>query len=277
MRYPEDYSGAKSDQHLVELWLSGRPASTVKVYRPVAESLLEFLAPDCLQMATVADLVRWAESLEGKPNTLSRKVSTVKSLLSYAHKTGYTVFNVGAALLRPKTPNMLHERIVDETTIHDMMTAASEGRDKTMVRFLYASGARNSELCKLRWKDIRGRRVTLQGKGSKNRTTLLPQSIIDELLALRPETAADSDSVFLTTKGNAMSPWACWYIIKQISEVVSQGLTPHWFRHAHASHTLDNGAPIHLVQRSLGHENVATTSRYLHANPNDGASNFLNI
>lgn len=277
MRYPEDYSGAKSDQHLVELWLSGRPASTQRVYRPVAEEFLAALDPECLQQATVADAIQWAENLQGKPTTISRKVSTVKSLLSFAHMTGYTVFNVGRALRCPKTPNKLHERIVDEPTVQELIQAASGGRDRAMVVFLYASGARNSELCKLRWMDIRGRRVTLQGKGAKNRTVLLPQAVIDELMALRPAGSEDADTVFRTSRGNPMTEWACWYIIRQIADEAAHQLSPHYLRHAHASHTLDNGAPIHLVQRSLGHENVATTSRYLHANPNDGASNYLNL
>lgn len=55
------------------------------------------------------------------------------------------------------------------------------------------------------------------------------------------------------------------------------GNPPHFFRHAHASHALDNGAPIHVVQQSLGHANVATTSRYLHVRPNQGASQFLSV
>jgi len=277
MRYPEDYSGATSDQHLVRLWLSGRPSSTVRAYNPVAQELIAFLAPECLQQATVADLVRWVEGLEGQATTLARKVSTAKSLLSFAHRTGYTVFNVGRALRCPKTPSKLHERIVDEPTIKAMIEAAQTKRDRALVLFLYASGARNSEVCKLRWIDVVGLRVTLHGKGSKNRTILLPKAIIDTLKALRPEGADSRDPVFYSCHGNPLTPRACRHIITRIAHVAGCYLSPHWFRHAHASHSLDAGVPIHLLQQCLGHENVSTTSKYLHAKPNDGASLYLSF
>jgi integrase/recombinase XerD len=66
-------------------------------------------------------------------------------------------------------------------------------------------------------------------------------------------------------------------VIGKAADEAALEMSPHWLRHSHASHALDNGAPIHLVQQGLGHENVSTTSLYLHARPNDGASRFLEI
>ncbi len=276
MRWPENYSGATSDQHLIELWLSGRSEHTQRYYRRTAEEFLVFVGKP-LQEVMVADAVRWAESLEGQPGTIACYVAVAKSLLSFAHKTGYTVFNVGSALRCPKVPNKLHERIVDEPAVQDMVKAAGQGRDRVMVRFLYASGARNSELCSLRWIDIKGCRVTLQGKGSKNRTIVMPKTVIDEVLALRPRTADDRDPVFWTRRGNPMNPAAVRFIVAQVAEEACQPVTPHTIRHAHASHSLNRGATLSLIQYCLGHANVATTSRYLHANPNEGSSQFLQM
>ena len=276
MRWPENYSGATSDQHLIELWLSGRSEHTQRYYRRTAEEFLVFVGKP-LQEVMVADAVRWVERLSGKPGTVACYMAASKSLFSYAHKTGYTVFNVGLPLRCPRVPDKLHERIVDEDAVQDMVQAATNKRDHAMVRFLYASGARNSELCGLRWIDLKGCRATLHGKGGKTRTVLLPKPVADEILGLRPIKAQDHDPIFWTRRGNPMNPAALRFIVAQVAEEAVQEMSPHWFRHAHASHALDRGAPIHLVKEGLGHANVATTSRYLHARPNEGASQFLNV
>lgn len=273
---PENHSGAQTDPQLVDLWLSGRPASTQSVYRPVAQDFLAFIKKG-LQETTVADAVRWAELVPGSEATRFRKISTIKSLLSYAHRTGYTLFNVGLILQCPRARQKLHERILDVPAVHQVIGAAQEGRDQILVRFLYASGARITEACRLRFSDIRGRRVTLDGKGRKNRTILLPEAIVQELLSLRWSKDADDSHVFKSVRGRALLPRNARQIVGWAADDVGLRMSPHWLRHSHASHALDNGAPIHLVQQGLGHQNVATTSAYLHARPNDGASRFLEI
>lgn len=273
---PENHSGAETDEQLIGLWLSGRPESTQSVYRPVVGEFLGFIGKG-LQEATVADLARWAEALPGSDATRSRKVSTVKSLLGYAHRTGYTLFNVGLPIQCPRPLNKLHEKILEPTSIHEIIRSAEAGRNQALTRFLYASGARVSEACGLQFADIRGNRVTLQGKGRKTRTVIIPMEIADELRALRQKGDTDQSPVFKSFRGRPLLPRNARQLINKAADEAGYEISPHWFRHAHASHALDNGAPIHLVQQGLGHTNVATTSRYLHARPNDGASRFLEI
>ena len=281
--FNEDYSGATNDDHLVELWLANRPKSTTRLYRREGRKLIEHLGETGLREATVADLVGFVKALKGSPATQVKTVRVTKSLLSFAHRTGYTVFNIGKVIKVPAIPDKLHERILDEEGVATISQTASEKgrytvRNHTLVRFFYASGARISEVSKLSFKDIRAQHVTFHGKGSRTRTVLIPETIANELRALRLPDDTDDSAVFKSFRGRRLLPRSLRWIIAQITkEAGHDKASPHWFRHAHASHALDNGAPVHLVQQSLGHQNVATTSRYLHAKPNAGASEFLTL
>jgi len=278
MRLPEDYSGATSDDHLVGLWLSGRPETTQRVYRIDANHFLAYLDEKGLQIqeATAADLLAWAEGLDGKPASRARRVSSIKSLLSFAWRTGYTVFNVGKVLRVPRQPSKLHERILEPQDVKDVINEADEGRNRTLVRLLYISGCRVSESVKLNWADLGPNRITFEGKGARTRTVMVPPSFIEELRALRWSTDENTSPVFKSVRKRRLSVQMARVIVKAAaSETSDRPVTPHWFRHAHASHALDRGAPIHLVQQGLGHANVSTTSTYLHARPTDGSANYL--
>ena len=273
---PENHSGAYTDDQLVNLWLSGRPTSTQTVYRPVVVEFLKALNKG-LQEATVADVVAWIESLTGSPATKCRKVSTIKSLLSYAHRTGYNVFNVGLCLRVQRPTSDLHERIIEAEQVPLILDEAAAGRDRILLKFLYASGARISEACSIRFADLRGSRVTLQGKGQKTRTVLIPEAVAQELRSLRWASDTEQSPIFKSYRGRALNVRNARILVSQAAHEAGVEMSPHWFRHAHASHALDNGAPIHLVSQCLGHQNVATTSKYLHARPTDGASRYLSI
>jgi integrase/recombinase XerD len=273
---PENFSGATSDEHLVELWLHGRPESSKKVYEPTAMHLLHELQSG-LQGATVAEVIQWANSLVGAPATIAKKISSIKSLLSFAHRTGYTLFNVGLPLRCPQVPNKLHERIVEEADVHSVIKATRTGRDRVLVRFLYASGARISEVVRLRHMDVVGNRVTLQGKGNKVRTVWVPTTISDDLRSLRMNNEADDAPVFKSYRGRPLDERNARQVVGQSADEAGLKMTPHYFRHAHASHALDNGCAIHTLAENLGHANVATTSRYLHARPESGSSTYLKL
>ena len=116
------------------------------------------------------------------------------------------------------------------------------------------------------------------GKGGKTRVVLLSRTTWRALAALRGGAGTD-DPVFWSRKSGALDPSAVHRVVKAAAE--RAGLDPavsaHWLRHAHASHALDRGAPIHLVQATLGHASVATTGRYLHARPSESSSKYLAV
>lgn len=108
---------------------------------------------------------------------------------------------------------------------------------------------------------------------------LLPSGIWREVLGLR--CAADTDApVFPSRKKQGhLSEVQVWRIVRAAARRagIEDAVSPHWLRHAHASHALDRGAPPHLVQATLGHASLATTSRYAHARPSDSSARYLAV
>ena len=122
-------------------------------------------------------------------------------------------------------------------------------------------------------------RITVLGKGSVTRSIRIPASVWRLVIGLKPADMDVGDAVFRSRKKKAggLQPLAVLRIVRAAAQRagIEAAVSPHWLRHAHASHALDRGAPIHLVQATLGHASINTTGRYLHARPNDSSSRFL--
>jgi integrase/recombinase XerD len=139
-----------------------------------------------------------------------------------------------------------------------------------------------SELVALRWRDLQPRdhgegQVTVSGKGGKTRAVLLPAAVWRDLQALRA--AATNGPVFGSRKGGPLTARQVQRLVDAAARRAGlrAGVSPHWLRHAHATHALERGAPIHIVQATLGHASVATTGRYLHARPTDSSARYLAV
>jgi len=237
-----------------------------------------------LGWVTLGDVQGYVTVLEQgslKPASQNRAITAVKSLLSFGQEIGYFPFNVGAAVkLRPNRDS-LAQRILEESAVVKLIDAASKGRDRMLLKLLYVSGVRVGELCGLKWCDTlprqEGGQITVFGKGGKTRTILLKPKPWGQLLALRGE-AGVLDPIFRSRKGgghlDASQVRRIVYAAAKKAGLEEQ-VSPHWMRHAHASHALDRGSPIHLVQATLGHASVSTTGRYLHARPTESSSFYL--
>jgi len=272
------------DARIVDLWLSLK--ASLHTRRAYAAELARFLGfvSKPLARVTLSDLQAWREHLgQGslKPASINRALTAVKSLLAFAQETGYLPFNVGAAVKLHPHRDPLAQRILEESQVARLIDAAPEGRNRVLLKLLYASGVRVSEVCGLKWADTlarqEGGQITVYGKGGKTRTVLLKPKVWQQLLAIRGEAKA-VDPVFRSRKGGGALD------VSQVRRIVyvaarkaglEQKVSPHWMRHAHASHALDRRAPIHLVQATLGHASVATTGRYLHARPTESSGLYL--
>ena len=114
------------------------------------------------------------------------------------------------------------------------------------------------------------------GKGAKERETLVPSSLTADVLALCGDRPAEA-ALFVTASGRRLGPRGVNHLIKGVAKRahVTSKVSPHWLRHAHASHALSRGASVAVVAKTLGHENVATTSIYLHAMPGEASGDSL--
>ena len=275
---------ADSDTQLLEIWLHGRSRHTQRAYRADVEHFLAWARKPFLQV-TLADLQQFADSLsELAPASRYRTLSAIKSLLAFAHRTGYLPYDVGRALRLPAVRSRLAERILPEADLHRILSLEANPRNRAILTLLYASGMRVSELCGLCWRDLQpnsdGGQVTVLGKGGVTRAVKIPASVWKLVSGLRDANAEPGDPVFRSRKkgnGGVLRPLAVLQVVRQAAARagIELPVSPHWFRHAHASHALDRGAPIHLVQTTLGHASITTTGRYLHARPNDSSSRFL--
>lgn len=103
----------------------------------------------------------------------------------------------------------------------------------------------------------------------------MPEKVWRSLLAMRGESGKDAP-VFVSGKGGHLDPSQVFRIVRSAGARAGiENVSPHWLRHSHASHAMDRGVPLHVVQASLGHSNPATTGRYLHARPGDGSGRYL--
>jgi integrase/recombinase XerD len=269
---------ASTDAQLCGLWLHGRPQTTRRAYLHYADDFARFCGAP-LQAVTVGHVQGYADDLAGRglaAGTQASGLTAVKSLLSFAHRIGYTAFNVGAVVQLPPRKDTLAERIVPAATVRLVVDGEPNPRNRLLLRLLYLSGCRVSELCGLRWRDLQARedsgQVTVYGKGGKTRAIPLPADLWRDLQAVR---GGDDGPVF-AGRGGALTASGAWRVVKAAGKRAGvPGLSPHWMRHALASHALDNGAPIHVVRDTLGHASAATTSRYLHARPGDSASLYV--
>jgi site-specific recombinase XerD len=271
------------DSRLVDLWLALKASGhTRRAYASDIRRFLEFVRKPLIRV-TLSDLQEWAGHLgQGslKPATRNRSLTAIKSLLTFAQETGYLPFNVGAAIKLQPLRDSLAQRILEESEVAKLIEAAPAGRDRVLLKLLYATGARVGELSGLTWADIQERReagqLTLFGKGGKTRTILLKPKVWDALRSLRAD-SGPNDAVFRSRKGGALDPSQVRRIVYRAAAKagLERKISPHWMRHAHASHALDRHAPIHLVQSTLGHASVSTTGRYLHARPTESSSLYL--
>ena len=197
------------------------------------------------------------------------------------HETGLIALNPAKLLKVPKAKEQLAQRILTQEQVVRMIALETTPRDHAMMRLMYATGLRVSEVVALTWSDIVARdngagQATVYGKGGKTRYILIPASIMDELRGLDSQEGA----VFKSRKDKtAMDVRQATRIVTQAADRagIDKNVSAHWLRHANASHALDNGATIAVVQSSLGHASLVTTSKYTHAKPSDGTANYINI
>jgi integrase/recombinase XerD len=280
----EDVSGAESDFELIELWLRLHPnPRTQKIYQHGIEQFMSFVAEisETLRTLKLRHLLEWRYSLDDwdyAPRTVRLRMSVVRSLLSFGQKTGYLQFNVGAALKLPPIEPDLTARILSVDEVRSLIKTATfrEGR---LLRFLYFSGARISETCGLRYRNVRwdddGAVVELFGKGGKTRYVRLAE---DRARCLGRNGAPDA-FVFGTRTGKPLHVTEAVNMVRRAAKRagIAKNVAPHWLRHSHVTHALDAGAPIQLVQQTVGHASMATTGMYAHVSQKESSGNHLSL
>ncbi len=270
---------AHTTQEAIDLWLYGKSKNTRSTYHREINQFLAFTGKEVGQW-TVNDIQSYGLYLDGqrlKRATVNKKILAIKSLLSYCHKLGLIPVNPGGAVPVKPLKNSLAERILTEYEVMEMIYSTSHAIERSLLKLLYATGCRVSEALNLKWSDSRDRgeavQLTIFGKGDKTRHVLIKKELWNEV---KLSTNRRGEYIFSTRTGKPYDRARVHRIIKKAGKRVGlPGVSAHWFRHSHASHSLDRGCPISTLQSSLGHRSIETTQRYLHSRPEDGSSLHL--
>ena len=277
-------SQADNDQDLIKLWVHGKSIHTQRYYISDVERFFEFIQKP-LRMVILKDLQDYADHIDQQDlvdGSKRRVLSSVKSLFAFAHKLGYLQFDISRPLILPTPKDTLAERILSHDEVKRIIEAENHPRNKLILKTLFITGIRVSELCSICWKDLQertdGGQMTVYGKGNKTRILLVPEPLWSNLMDYRGG-AADDFFVFRgRNKNTKMHPTTSLRIVKKAARKagIKKNVSNHYFRHAHASISAET-APLHVVQQSLGHSSIQTTSRYLHVKPDDCSSKYLEL
>jgi len=274
------------DRFADSLWLNdGLARNTIESYRRDLHQFacwLEDSKRASLLTAGAADLHRhlaWqVETRHAKPRSTSRLVSSLKRFFQFAVREGLRVDDPAAGLDSPKLPRSLPTSLSEaevEALLEAPGLATPQGvRDRAMLEVLYASGLRVSELVGL--KTVQANLdmgiVRVLGKGSKERLTPLGEEAIAWIQRYqrqaRPELLRGrrSEALFVTARGGPMTRQGFWKIVQRHARTagIPRAISPHTLRHAFATHLINHGADLRVVQLLLGHADISTTQIYTH-------------
>ncbi|PNK05562.1 integrase [Cylindrospermopsis raciborskii S10] len=210
-------------------------------------------------------------------NTINTYTNIIKSFFTFLRDESVLPTNITHRVKSPKPVSALRERILTRAEIDAMITLETNTRNRLILQLLFFCGLRVSELTILLWADIKDNGSTayvhITGKGNKQRTLIIPPLL---WASLKSHKTTNESPLFKSRKGGKnLTQKAVWDIVRTASQRIGISASPHWLRHTHASLALHNGADINQVSTSLGHSSVATTTKYLHARPNDCSSLYL--
>ncbi|MDD2929509.1 MAG: site-specific tyrosine recombinase XerD [Sideroxydans sp.] len=274
------------DEFSDALWLEdGLSRNTLESYRRDLNKFSLWLAAQrgCgLLAATHADIQGFLAYLVSKQKaratSTSRAISSLKRLFRYLLRQNRISVDPTLQIATPKLPRSLPKSLTEED-VELLLNAPDVDtplgmRDRTMLEVLYATGLRVSELVNLNVAQISlDMGVTrVMGKGSKERLVPLGEESLDwvrrYLSEARPVLLSGkvSDALFVTQRAEAMTRQMFWYLIKKHAQQggLHKPLSPHTLRHAFATHLLNHGADLRVVQMLLGHSDISTTQIYTH-------------
>ena len=292
---PAQFARVDGDEHLIQMWLQkarSKSKHTESAYRRAYLKFAEFTGYAPLNSITLNDMQDYVEHLQNmvKPDgtpysadSIRTWMADLKALLSYGQRLGYLPFNVGAAVETPAGKDTLAERILSEEQVIRIITGERNPRNNALLRVLYSSGARVSEICGLTWADVRTENgayiLTLFGKGNKTRYAGISTDTGKAMMTLKAIGAKGTDPVFRSNKGGPLTRQQVQRIVRAAGERAGMdgNVSPHWMRHSHGSHADRRGCSMRIIGAQMGHSSPAVTMRYIHPSPGESSSTFLPI
>ena len=266
------------------VWMErGLSANTLAAYRADLVALSRWLASQgiVMQDTSRADLlgfIAWRVECGARPRSTARQLSSFRRFFRHLLREGVIRDDPTAQIAMPKIgrslPKSLTEEEVESLLNAPLVSDPLGSRDRTMLEVLYATGLRVSELVSLKYSQLNMNQgvIRIVGKGDRERMIPLGEEAVrwlkEFLGSARNEILLDrtTDYLFPTRRGDRMTRQAFWHIIKRYARksAIDKELSPHTLRHAFATHLLNHGADLRVVQMLLGHSDLSTTQIYTH-------------
>ncbi|MAR99801.1 MAG: site-specific tyrosine recombinase XerD [Nitrosomonadales bacterium] len=273
-----------TDEFLDNLWLEdGLSKNTLNSYRfdlDLFSSWIEKKLEKNFLEISQSDIQEYLafKFPTSKSRSISRLLATLRRFYKYLLRENKISIDPTLEIQSPKIPKSLPKSLSEED-IESLLSApnleTSSGlRDKAMLELLYACGLRVSELVNILLTELSLTEgvVRITGKGNKTRLVPMGEEAVDWIKKYINESRKNilkkqsSKYLFITIRGKAMTRQAFWYLVKRYSILVkiNKPLSPHILRHAFATHLINHGADLRVVQMLLGHSDISTTQIYTH-------------
>ena len=272
------------ERFLDAIWMErGLSENTLGAYRADLVALSRRLGDRQVDLvkagrADILDYISWRVDGGAKPRSTARQLSSFRRFFRYLVREGVIGDDPTAQIAMPKIGRALPQSLTEEE-VESLLGAPNVSeplghRDRTMLELLYATGVRVSELINLKLAQLNLNQGVLRIIGKGDRERLIPlgdeaQEWLKEFIdGPRVEILLErqTDYLFPTRRGDRMTRQAFWHIIKRYGKKagIQKHLSPHTVRHAFATHLLNNGADLRVVQLLLGHSDLSTTQIYTH-------------
>lgn len=279
----EVLDNSQLDTFIDHLWLEdGLSKNTLDSYRTDLTQFSTWLVSQKIQLidANQANIQQYlaVKFPHSKPRSIGRLIASLRRYYRYCLRENLIKVDPTLQLESPKLPRSLPKSL-NEQEVEDLLNAPDTNqpiglRDRAMLELLYASGLRVSELVTVNVNEVSTQDgvVRVTGKGSKTRLVPMGEEAADWIVRYikygRPEILQKKmcNALFVTTRAGAMTRQAFWYLIKRyaLQAGIHKPMSPHVLRHAFATHLLNHGADLRVVQMLLGHSDISTTQIYTH-------------
>lgn len=251
----------------------GLSANTFKAYTSDVQAFQDYLRGKPWKSVSAEDVTNYLISISDllSKRSQARILSSLNSFFDYLIKEGEREDNPASMVDSPKLGQYL-PTVLSVEEVCSILDAAANPRNRAILEVLYGCGLRVSELCSLKISEVYLDElfVKVMGKGSKERLVPMAESTAEAIslyLAERKESdSKHEDTLFLNRFGAALSRVAIFNLVKDtaLRAGVTKNISPHTFRHSFATHLIENGADLRVVQEMLGHESILTTEIYTH-------------
>lgn len=253
----------------------GLSQNTLDAYRRDLSDFLDFSNEpeiNLIQRTHINSYIRNLREKQYSPTSVMRKIASLRGFFKWLCANEYSLQNPTLTLEQPRVPRKL-PKVMTISEIENMLRENLNKREKLIIELLYGCGLRVSELVNLKTNsiDLNASYLKCSGKGSKER--LVPmgkeaKSALRDYFEMRDflvkKNSLDTKNLFITDSGRFLTRQDVYNFVHQQGKKINKNISPHTLRHSFATHLLENGADLRIVQELLGHSDVSTTQLYTH-------------